>query len=119
MIPSPSTAYSLTRLLFTQDDYGGLLPRWHISYNISMLRLISFNMEYYWAWSAKIAENEGEAGEGLPEPPTSPRVKVSEALEVREAVLHTCVMLTLDMRVLAGRAAVPVAAQDLFLDSRA
>ncbi|KPV73857.1 uncharacterized protein RHOBADRAFT_2273, partial [Rhodotorula graminis WP1] len=40
---------SLHSSLAWLDDYGGLLPRWHISWNISMLRLISFNMEYYWA----------------------------------------------------------------------
>lgn len=27
----------------------GILPRWHINWNITMLRLISFNMDYYWA----------------------------------------------------------------------
>ncbi|KAH6901244.1 glycerol transporter [Coprinopsis sp. MPI-PUGE-AT-0042] len=27
----------------------GIYPRWHIIFNITMLRLISFNMDYYWA----------------------------------------------------------------------
>ncbi|KAI9459298.1 MBOAT, membrane-bound O-acyltransferase family-domain-containing protein [Boletus coccyginus] len=27
----------------------GLYPRWQISFNITMLRLVSFNMDYYWA----------------------------------------------------------------------
>ncbi|BGP26954.1 glycerol:H+ symporter Gup1 [Rhodotorula toruloides] len=72
---------SLNSAVSWLDDYGGLLPRWHISYNISMLRLVSFNMEYYWAWSAKIAENEGDVGEGLPEPPTSPRVKAAQQFQ--------------------------------------
>ncbi|BGP34625.1 glycerol transporter [Rhodotorula toruloides] len=72
---------SLNSALSWLDDYGGLLPRWHISYNISMLRLVSFNMEYYWAWSAKMAENEGQMGEGLPEPPTSPRVKAAKQFQ--------------------------------------
>ncbi|KAF8872573.1 MBOAT, membrane-bound O-acyltransferase family-domain-containing protein [Infundibulicybe gibba] len=31
------------------DDYPGLYPRWYIIFNITMLRLISFNMDYYWA----------------------------------------------------------------------
>ncbi|KAF8224335.1 MBOAT-domain-containing protein [Tricholoma matsutake] len=30
------------------DSYPGFYPRWHISFNITMLRLISFNMDYYW-----------------------------------------------------------------------
>lgn len=28
---------------------GGLLPRWEISFNITVLRLISYNMDHYWA----------------------------------------------------------------------
>jgi len=31
------------------DSYQGFYPRWHISFNITMLRLVSFNMDYYWA----------------------------------------------------------------------
>ncbi|KAL4066713.1 MBOAT, membrane-bound O-acyltransferase family-domain-containing protein [Scleroderma yunnanense] len=31
------------------DAFEGLYPRWHISFNITMLRLVSFNMDYYWA----------------------------------------------------------------------
>ncbi|RUS14554.1 hypothetical protein BC937DRAFT_93644, partial [Endogone sp. FLAS-F59071] len=30
------------------DDYRGLNPRWHILFNFTMLRLVSFNMDYYW-----------------------------------------------------------------------
>ncbi len=32
-----------------QDYWEGIYPRWHIIFNITMLRLISFNMDYYWA----------------------------------------------------------------------
>ena len=32
-----------------QDSYDGLYPRWHISYNITMLRIISYNMDLHWA----------------------------------------------------------------------
>lgn len=37
-----------------QDDeaYGGILRRWHINWNITMLRLISFNLDYYWAFTS-------------------------------------------------------------------
>ncbi|KAI9795578.1 MAG: glycerol transporter [Candelina submexicana] len=31
------------------DSYGGLVPRWEISFNITVLRLISFNLDYYWS----------------------------------------------------------------------
>ncbi|KAK4049211.1 glycerol transporter [Microbotryomycetes sp. JL221] len=31
------------------EKYHGILPRWHINWNITMLRLISFNLDYYWA----------------------------------------------------------------------
>ncbi|KAK0486170.1 MBOAT, membrane-bound O-acyltransferase family-domain-containing protein [Armillaria novae-zelandiae] len=29
------------------DDWEGVYPRWYISFNITMLRLVSFNMDYY------------------------------------------------------------------------
>lgn len=39
-----------------QDLIKGAYPRWNISFNITMLRLLSFNMDYYWACtSAKTA----------------------------------------------------------------
>ncbi|PNS17887.1 hypothetical protein CAC42_3846 [Sphaceloma murrayae] len=31
------------------DDYGGLVKRWEILFNLTVLRLISFNLDYYWA----------------------------------------------------------------------
>ncbi|KAF7513233.1 hypothetical protein GJ744_010629 [Endocarpon pusillum] len=31
------------------DTYGGLVPRWEILFNFTILRLISFNMDYYWS----------------------------------------------------------------------
>ena len=33
------------------DSYGGLIPRWEILFNITVLRLISFNLDYYWSLS--------------------------------------------------------------------
>jgi len=33
----------------SQDSFSGIYPRWHVIFNITMLRLISFNMDYYWA----------------------------------------------------------------------
>ena len=31
------------------DEHGGLIPRWEILFNITILRLISFNMDSYWS----------------------------------------------------------------------
>ncbi|KAF7162316.1 hypothetical protein CNMCM5623_007661 [Aspergillus felis] len=31
------------------DGFGGLMPRWEILFNLTILRLISFNMDYYWS----------------------------------------------------------------------
>ncbi len=31
------------------DGYGGIMSRWHILFNITVLRLISFNLDYYWS----------------------------------------------------------------------
>ncbi|KAJ3854031.1 MBOAT, membrane-bound O-acyltransferase family-domain-containing protein [Lentinula lateritia] len=36
-------------LEFLVHLYGGFYPRWHINFNITMLRLVSFSMDYYWA----------------------------------------------------------------------
>ena len=33
----------------TLDNYGGLIPRWEVLFNVTVLRLISFNMDYYWS----------------------------------------------------------------------
>jgi hypothetical protein len=31
------------------DSHGGIMPRWEILFNITVLRLISFNLDYYWS----------------------------------------------------------------------
>ncbi|KAL2856035.1 MBOAT, membrane-bound O-acyltransferase family-domain-containing protein [Aspergillus pseudoustus] len=33
----------------TLDSFGGLMPRWEVLFKITALRLISFNMDYYWS----------------------------------------------------------------------
>ncbi|KAI0895598.1 MBOAT-domain-containing protein [Annulohypoxylon nitens] len=43
---SGSTLVSWGRWL---DSYGGLMGRWEILFNITVLRLISFNLDYYWS----------------------------------------------------------------------
>jgi hypothetical protein len=31
------------------DSYGGIISRWEVLFNITVLRLISFNLDYYWS----------------------------------------------------------------------
>ncbi|KAI9792990.1 MAG: glycerol transporter [Piccolia ochrophora] len=31
------------------DSFGGLIPRWEVLFNITVLRLISFNLDHYWS----------------------------------------------------------------------
>ncbi|KAJ9609206.1 glycerol transporter [Cladophialophora chaetospira] len=31
------------------DSYGGLQPRWEVLFNLTVLRMISFNFDYYWS----------------------------------------------------------------------
>ena len=31
------------------DSYGGLMSRWEVLFNLTILRLISFNLDYYWS----------------------------------------------------------------------
>ena len=33
----------------TLDSYGGLIPRWEVLFNFTVLRLISFNFDYIWS----------------------------------------------------------------------
>lgn len=35
------------------DAYEGVQARWHVLFNFAMLRLVSFNMDYYWACNSK------------------------------------------------------------------
>ncbi|KAF9790369.1 MBOAT-domain-containing protein [Thelephora terrestris] len=40
---------SLHSSLEFMDNIQGAYPRWHVSFNITMLRLVSFGMDYHWA----------------------------------------------------------------------
>lgn len=42
----PSTLIALGAWL---DSHGGIIGRWEILFNITILRLISFNLDYYWS----------------------------------------------------------------------
>ncbi|KAJ5928849.1 Glycerol uptake protein 1 [Penicillium verhagenii] len=33
----------------TLDSFGGIMPRWEVLFKVTVLRLISFNMDYYWS----------------------------------------------------------------------
>ncbi|KAF2499946.1 MBOAT-domain-containing protein [Lophium mytilinum] len=48
---SPSADGKLTSTNWGQwiDSHGGLISRWEVLFNITVLRLISFNMDYYWS----------------------------------------------------------------------
>ncbi|KIW00408.1 hypothetical protein, variant [Verruconis gallopava] len=35
------------------DSHGGLIPRWEVLFNITVLRLISFNLDYYWSMNMR------------------------------------------------------------------
>ena len=39
------------------DAHSGLMPRWEVLFNITVLRLISFNMDYYWSGNAEGSQN--------------------------------------------------------------
>ena len=43
----------------SQDTIPGTYPRWHVSFNITMLRLISFSMDCYWACEPQPPEDVG------------------------------------------------------------
>lgn len=32
-----------------KDGLSGFYPRWNVTFNITMLRLVSFNVDYIWA----------------------------------------------------------------------
>ncbi|KAK3383695.1 MBOAT, membrane-bound O-acyltransferase family-domain-containing protein [Lasiosphaeria ovina] len=52
LVSDPS---SLVRLGDWLDGHGGLMPRWQILFNITVLRLVSFNLDYYWSLNSRAA----------------------------------------------------------------
>ena len=53
----------------TLDSYGGLIPRWEVLFNITVLRLISFNLDYYWSLDRDRAGSPVEVGPCRPSTP--------------------------------------------------
>ncbi|KAF8257130.1 hypothetical protein EI94DRAFT_1818911 [Lactarius quietus] len=46
------------------DTWHGVYPRWHVSFNITMLRLMSFSVDYHWACShISITDSNHSLGE--------------------------------------------------------
>ncbi|KAF1920522.1 glycerol:H+ symporter [Ampelomyces quisqualis] len=37
----------------TLDSYGGLMSRWEVLFKFTILRLVSFNLDYYWCLNAR------------------------------------------------------------------
>ncbi|KAI9721426.1 MAG: glycerol transporter [Chrysothrix sp. TS-e1954] len=35
------------------DSFGGLMPRWEVLFNVTVLRLISYNLDFYWSLEDK------------------------------------------------------------------
>lgn len=40
------------------ESYGGVMPRWEILFNITVLRQISFNLDYYWSLDRRAGSPE-------------------------------------------------------------
>lgn len=62
------------------DDIEGVQARWHILFNFAMVRLISFNMDYYWACNSKKYVIKGHE-ETVNEPPLSDKDRISTPLK--------------------------------------
>lgn len=62
------------------DDIEGVQARWHILFNFAMIRLISFNMDYYWACNSKKDAIKGHE-ETVNEPPLSDKDRISTPLK--------------------------------------
>ncbi|ORX39272.1 MBOAT, membrane-bound O-acyltransferase family-domain-containing protein [Kockovaella imperatae] len=66
--------YPLARIhpaLTWLDQVSGVLPRWHINFNITMLRLVSFSLDYHWRRQANTTTT----------PPMDYRSRVTSLLE--------------------------------------
>ncbi len=49
------------------DRYGGLVPRWHVGFNVTMLRLVSYCLDAHWGLLAEREEKaQSSAGESVP-----------------------------------------------------
>ncbi|KJA25037.1 hypothetical protein HYPSUDRAFT_135165 [Hypholoma sublateritium FD-334 SS-4] len=70
------------------DSFSGIYPRWHISFNITMLRLISFNMDYHWACKA-----QANSDTAVTTPDEKQRVTVPHSLELYSPINYLSYIL--------------------------
>jgi D-alanyl-lipoteichoic acid acyltransferase DltB (MBOAT superfamily) len=66
------------------DALEGVQARWHILFNFAMIRLVSFNMDYYWACrSAAANTSSGVKGhdDTVNEPPLSDKDRITTPLK--------------------------------------
>ncbi|KAK0534500.1 glycerol transporter [Tilletia horrida] len=71
------------------DDHTGLLPRWFINYNISMLRLVSFALDCHWAQGGSIGSSgagghQGVSADGPVTPSQSHRSRTTQSASREE-----------------------------------
>ncbi|KAK9709424.1 glycerol transporter [Basidiobolus ranarum] len=59
----------LSENLAFMDEYSGLFHQWYVLFNISMLRMVSFNMDYYWSFSHSSQGSIVPQKDGAPHPP--------------------------------------------------
>ncbi|KIM44491.1 hypothetical protein M413DRAFT_17568 [Hebeloma cylindrosporum] len=69
------------------DSFSGIYPRWHVIFNITMLRLISFNMDYYWAC------NNAETADITSNPTEKQRVTIPHREEYYSAMNYVAYVL--------------------------
>ena len=76
----------ISPLLSFLEGFKGLLPRWQINFNITMLRLVSFAVDYHWAKCE--ADAGGQAGRAMGdvlrqgrEPTYQERTRLTQHLE--------------------------------------
>ncbi|KAJ4348410.1 glycerol transporter [Didymosphaeria variabile] len=55
--PGSKEEQPVTNFGHTLDNFGGLIPRWEVLFNFTVLRLISFNMDYYWSMNSRIGNS--------------------------------------------------------------
>lgn len=59
LLPTPASEKGQSSPNFghTLDSYGGLIPRWEVLFNFTVLRLISFNLDYYWSLNTRASNS--------------------------------------------------------------
>ncbi|KAI3624093.1 GUP1 [Malassezia furfur] len=71
------------------DAYAGLLPRWYINYNFSMLRFVSYALDYQWAEAQTAQDAPRELAPGVSDARTRARQhRPLQEYGVREYLLY-------------------------------